>query len=224
MDKILIICLSIKMIQRIFPEGEYFHIFNKSISNYQIFGNNHLKDRMMTTLSYYNQQKINYSLSLYLRRHSVSQDILTVYNNPLVKFIAYCIMPDHYHLLVKIIINNSISKYINDLENSYSRYFNVLHDRKGPLWQNPYKFVHIKSEEQFLHVLRYIHLNPTSSSLVKKPEDWYYSSYKKYISYQTLLIDTKEISINNLPSFVSFHENQIDYQKTLKINRKLYLE
>lgn len=212
------------MIQRIFPQGEYFHIFNKSISNYQIFGNDYLKERMTMTLNYYNQQTIPYCLSVYLRNHQIPFDILELKNNAIVKLLAYCIMPDHYHLLVKILINNYLSKYVNNFENSYSRYFNISHERKGPLWQNRFRNVRIKTNEQLLHVLRYIHLNPTSSSLVIKPEDWKYSSYKEYITVPELLTNSKEISFSNISSFISFHENQIDYQKTLKINRRLYLE
>lgn len=212
------------MNQRIFPEGEYFHIFNKSISNYQIFRKDFLKDRMLMCLNYYNRPIIPYCLSSYLRHHQVPLDILELKEKALVKFVAYCIMPDHYHLLIKILINNSLSKYINDFENSYSRFFNIVNDRKGPLWQNPYKYVRITTNEQLLHVIRYIHLNPTSSSLVQKPEDWLYSSYKQYITSSNLLINSNDISISNLSSFKIFHENQIDYQKQLKLNRKLYLE
>ena len=62
--------------------------------------------------------------------------------------ISYCVMPDHYHLVVKILKEAIFSKYINDLENSYTRYFNVKFDRKGPLWQNSYKAVRIKTNEQ----------------------------------------------------------------------------
>lgn len=208
---------------RIFKEG-YFHIFNKSISNYRIFSKEYLKNRLLMCFNYYNQDKIKYCLSLYLRKHKVPLDILLLKNNALVQFIGYCIMPDHYHLLLKILRNKLLSHFISNVENSYSRYFNILNNRKGPLWQNRFKSVQIKSNEQLLHVLRYVHLNPTTSSLVNKPEDWPHSSYKQYINNPKLLLNTKEISINNISSFVSFHENQIDYQRILKINRKLYLE
>jgi len=96
-------------------------------------------------------------------------------------------MPDHYHFLLKIIKDNSFSKFIGDVENSFTRYFNIKFDWKGPLWQNSFKAVEIRSNEQLLHVSRYIHLNPTTSRLVDSPEDWIFSSYKDFITDKKLL-------------------------------------
>lgn len=120
-------------------------------------------------------------------------------------------MPDHYHLLIKSLSHEKISKYISDVENSYTRYFNIRNNRKGPLWQSRFKAVVIKNNLQLLHVSRYIHLNPTTNSLVNHPEDWRFSSYK-------------EISISNRFTYKRFVENNINYQRRLKQIKKLVLE
>jgi len=134
-------------------------------------------------------------------------------------------MPDHYHLLIKILIDRKFSKYISDVENSFSRYFNIRFKRKGPLWQSRFKAVRIKTNEQLLHVSRYIHLNPTTANLVKKPEDWIYSSYKKIISDPKYLREIlTEISIKESASYKKFVENNIDYQRKLAIIKKLLLD
>lgn len=132
-------------------------------------------------------------------------------------------MPDHYHLLIKMIVENALSKYINIIENSYSRYLNKKINRKGPLWQTRFKTVKIKNNEQLLHVSRYIHLNPTTSGLVKKPEDWGASSYHYFIN-GPFLEKVPEISIRKIDNYKKFTEDQIDYQKKLKIIKRKLLE
>ena len=76
-----------------------------------------------------------------------------------------------------------------------------------------------------LHLSRYIHLNPTTAGLVKKPEDWHFSSYKKYISNNYYLKNImNEITINDCKRYKTFCENQIDYQRSLKKNTKLFID
>ena len=67
------------------------------------------------------------------------------------------------------------------LLNSYTRYFNEKIKRKGPLWEGRFKKVLVNSDEQLLHLTRYVHLNPVSAGIVEKPEDWPCSSYREYI-------------------------------------------
>lgn len=134
-------------------------------------------------------------------------------------------MPDHYHLLVKIMANNVFSKYIGTVENSYTRYFNILNRRKGPLWQSRFRSIQIYSEEQLLHVSRYIHLNPVTDFLVDKPEQWEYSSYSKFIQNHSLLQSVlTEITIHKAKYYKKFVESRIDYQRKLKKIRKMLLE
>lgn len=102
--------------------------------------------------------------------------------NPLVEVVAYCIMPTHIHLLLKQAAEDGITKFMSKILNSYSKSFNVSHGRTGPLWSSRFKNVLVRSDEQLLHLTRYIHLNPTSAGLVNKPEDWVFSSYREYIT------------------------------------------
>jgi len=146
------------------------------------------------------------------------------YNGRIFSLLAYCIMPDHYHLLVKLQSEYSFSKYMNNIENSYSRYFNTLNKRKGPLWQSQFRAVAIEDDETLLHVHRYIHLNPTTSGFVEKPEEWKWSSYNYFISEKQGLAEHKEISINSVDTYKKFVEDQINYQRTIKGIRRSLLE
>lgn len=209
----------------LFKQGEYFHIFNKSIANFGIFKFDKNKERFLQTLDYYNNTQSKPSLSVFLRNNNYSPNLLLPKSNAIVKFIAYCIMPDHYHLLIKILIENYLSKYINDVENSYTRFFNLKTERKGPLWQSNFKAIRIDSNEQLLHTSRYIHLNPTTSNLVKNPEDWVYSSYNLFIKEEKILKEfIPEISIDKPQAYKKFVDDQKDYQRNLKLIKKLTLE
>lgn len=209
-----------------FKEDKMFHVFNKSIANYGIFKDFDNSHRFVQALGYYNNFDTKINLAKFLIKNSeFSPNLLLPKENLLTKFIAFCIMPDHYHFLLRIIHNNVLSKYIGDVENSFSRYFNVRYKRKGPLWQSRFKIVRIKNNEQMLHVSRYIHLNPTTSGLVEKPEEWFFSSYKLLITdRQYLKKIITEYSINKPSLYKKFAEDRIEYQKTLKMIKKEILE
>jgi putative transposase len=100
----------------------------------------------------------------------------------LVHIIAYCLMPTHIHLFLRQSAANGISVFMGRLLNGYARYFNLRHKRKGPLWEGRFKNVRVKTNEQALHLSRYIHLNPASAGLVNKPGEWEHSSYQEYLS------------------------------------------
>ncbi|KKP86816.1 MAG: hypothetical protein UR89_C0013G0004 [Candidatus Roizmanbacteria bacterium GW2011_GWA2_35_8] len=208
-------------------ENYIYHIFNKSIANYGIFTDKINSQKFLDTLYYYNQESIGKSFSQFLitNKDFHCSSLIKIEKNLKNKFLAYCIMPDHYHLLLKILVNTNFSKYLSDVENSYSRYFNLKFKRKGPLWQSAFKSVLIESEEQLLHVSRYIHLNPTSGNLVERPEDWDFSSYKEYIKDDEILGKyITEIPIQTKGTYRKFVEGNISYQRRLKIIKKAMID
>ena len=146
-------------------------------------------------------------------------------NKKIIENIAFCLMPNHLHIILQQLEDNGISIYMNKVLNSYSRYFNVLHKRKGPLWESRFRHIEVESDEQLLHLTRYIHLNPTSAELVKKPEQWPYSSYPYYI-------DTRRKRIVNFENFISvrqesyrqFVNDRKDYQRKLSYIKKIIAE
>lgn len=213
---------------RRFPSGTFLHVFNRSIANFRIFKYSINCERFINICDYYNNSDDKQSFSTYLKLEKKPKfnNLLFLQKKNILKFIAYCIMPDHYHLLIKILCENlDLSKYINDVENSFTRYFNIKFKRKGPLWESGFKRVKIKTNEQLLHVSRYIHLNPTTSNLVSKPEDWRFSSYHDYINNRTFLNKIiKEISISNPKTYKKFVEDQKEYQKKLKMIKKLIFD
>lgn len=90
-------------------------------------------------------------------------------------------MPNHFHLLLQQIRDGGITEFISKLTNSYTRYFNIRNKRIGPLFQGEFKAVHVETDEQLIHLSRYIHLNPIVSYITKKLESYQWFSYLEYL-------------------------------------------
>jgi len=197
-----------------------YHITNKSIAGFQIFNNQNEYERAIMALVFYQRNSVSYSLSEFIRKNKKANlvDLILALpqKNPLVEIMAYCIMPTHIHLILKEMKAEGISKYVNDILNSYTRYFNSRHKRKGPLWEGHTKKVLIETNEQLLHDTRYIHLNPVTAYIIDRPEDWLYSSYKEYL--ELVKLDKKicnyssilNIDVNEYRAFVM---DGISYQR-----------
>lgn len=204
-------------------DDRFYHVFNKSISNYNIFSSPDNSVRFLRALVYYNgNQKANCGLGTHLARHQGEPFLNPIEEagHSLIKILCYTVMPDHYHLVIRVQNEEHASLFISLVENSYTRYFNIKHNRKGPLWQNRFKKVVIASSEQLLHVTRYVHLNSTTSGLVTLPENWEFSSYRRYIEDLATLRYMSEISIRRPALYRRFVENNIDYQRKLKLISK----
>lgn len=141
----------------------------------------------------------------------------------IVNIIAYCLMPTHPHFVLQQLVDDGISIYMNKILNSYSRYFNTVHKRKGPLWESRFKHIYVEKDEQLLHLSRYIHSNPTTAGLVKNPEDWLYSSYREYVDSQDGYRMTDFANLLDIEprSYQRFVNDRKDYQKQLAQIKRL---
>lgn len=77
-----------------------------------------------------------------------------------IELLAYCLMGNHFHLLLWQQESTDVSRFMKSLMTSYSRYFNLRHKRSGPLFESRYKASHITTDFYLQHISRYIHLNP----------------------------------------------------------------
>jgi len=93
---------------------------------------------------------------------------------------SYCLMPNHYHLLVETPLGK-LHRFMQELIGEYSQFFNRRHERIGPLFQGRYKALLVERDSYASAVGRYIHLNPVKAGVVKRPEDFPWSSYRAYI-------------------------------------------
>ncbi len=98
-----------------------------------------------------------------------------------IDLIAYCLIPNHYHLIVQVKEESSLEKCMQKFSTSYVKAINKQQGRVGYLFQSRYKSKLIPSNEYLLHLSRYIHLNPVRAGSVQQPEQWKFSSYLDYI-------------------------------------------
>lgn len=208
-------------------ENEYYHIFNRSIAGFKIFNTDYDFRRFVELLLFYNIPDIGMSYSFFNRLNQTAKNaMLGAKGDSYVDIICYCIMPTHFHLVLKQLVENGITKYMSLLENSYSRYFNISHKRKGPLWESRFKNVRISTDEQLLHLTRYVHLNPTSAALVDDPLKWDYSSYQEFVS------DKSKLKICNYNGIISldhkeyrkFVNDRKDYQRDLSLIKSYLID
>ena len=160
-----------KNIVKIYIKNGYYHLYNRGVEKRKIFSDN---QDYKVFLSY---------LKIYLTPPPKDQPLKRLSNHAKeISLLAYCLMPNHFHLLVKQRARDGINYFMRSLATKYSIYFNKKHKRVGPLFQGRYKAVNIETDEQLLHLSRYIHTNPSDlisarSNLAVYP----YSSYKNYL-------------------------------------------
>ncbi len=147
-------------------------------------------------------------------------------NSKQVQIIAYCIMPTHFHLILKQLKDDGIVNFIGNVLNSYARYYNIKIDRKGPLWVGPFKNVRVETDEQLLHLTRYIHLNPVTAAIVDSPEEWEASSYEEYISNNSEmpLCDYSGFFDIKASQYRKFVDEGKDYQRAMAKIKRLILD
>ena len=90
---------------------------------------------------------------------------------------AYCLMTNHYHLLIET-VDPTLSRGMRQLNGVYTQAFNRRHEQVGHLFQGRYKAILVEKEAYLLELARYIVLNPVRAKMVKKPEEWEWSSYR----------------------------------------------
>lgn len=122
---------------------------------------------------------------------------------------AYCLMTNHVHILLKTNLEE-IGDSIRRIAVSYAQYHNIKNGRTGHLFQNRFKSEAVNSENYFLTVVRYIHLNPLKAGLVKNLIDYKWSSYNEYISNEIILIEPKIILnyFKDMNSFIEYHHEE----------------
>lgn len=200
----------------------YYHVYNRGNNKQKIFYDPTDYQRFLDLTNYYRFVDLPGSYSNLLKQKpSVQSDIfdsLMINNYKLVEIICFCLMPNHYHLLLKQNRENGISLYLSKLQNSYTRFFNKKNKRVGALLQGRFKAVKIESKEQLLHLSRYVHLNPYSSGVVKTEKElksYLWSSLPEYLINRSGICK-KEIIVSEFEKAEEYGRFVLDYREYQK--------
>ncbi|MBI4022694.1 transposase [Candidatus Berkelbacteria bacterium] len=167
-----------------FEKGGIYHVYNRGVAKQDIFTTDRDRAHFLEILSFYRDGSFDRRLS-HLSQDQLLEVLARDPEEPLVEILAYCLMPNHFHLVLRDLVGGGVSTFLRRALNSYVHYFNTKHNRVGPLFQGPYQIVVVRTDEQLLHVSRYLHLNPVVARLCTEPSNYTWSSMSTYSSGHT---------------------------------------
>jgi len=214
-----------------FEIGEFYHIYNRGVEKRTIFQNTSDYKRFLALLYVANSSKqIHLSNDIWYKG-SIGKVFEKDRGEPLVAIGAYCLMPNHFHLLLTPLVDGGISKFMLKLQTGYSMYFNKKNDRVGGLFQGVFKSQHIDDDTFFRYIYTYIHLNPAKlknskwktqskgflNQLKKFIAEYPYSSLQEYLSENYKIIDPKPFPIEK-ENITDYNSMVIDFNEFSEVN------
>jgi len=161
-----------KPVQKVSYKGGYFHIYNRG---------NRKQDIFLEKEDYLNYLK---KLRKYKEKYKIS-------------IICYCLMPNHFHLLLRQDSDVFLYKFMQALHTSYSIYFNRKYNKVGRMFQSRFKQKEINKDEYLSQITSYIHFNPVKDGLVEELNDYQWSSYLDYIGIREGTLCNKDIILSD---------------------------
>ena len=144
----------------IFATGEHYHIFNRGIDKRTIFASGTDVNRFFLSMQEFNALENIGSIYEHTREKIFgSLASKKVENKPIVKYVAYCLNPNHFHFILEQLEDRGIERFMHRLGTGYTKYFNEKYKRVGSLLQGPFKAIHVDSNEYLLHLSAYVNLN-----------------------------------------------------------------
>jgi len=170
-------------------EQEYYHIINRGNNKQLIFKDDRDRIRFLFLILFLQSSATIYNISRqvkYFEKNKlfkVSDDVLNgIIRNREVELIAFVLMPNHFHLVVRELKAGGISQYMQRVSGAHARYFNIKHSNSGHLFQAPFQIVHIKDDNQLLYLSAYVHRNPREIKEWTNKEYLYpWSSYQDFV-------------------------------------------
>lgn len=208
-----------------FAPGEIYHIFTRGVEKRKIFLYDADRVRFLSLLIHCLPQGQIQSFSVAQKMKQKS--VITKEGEGLVDILCYCLMNNHFHLLLKENVDHGISMYMHRLLTSYAMYFNKRSERSGGLFVRPFKAVLVDEDEQFLHITRYIHLNPFVAHLVNDPFAYQWSSLNEYVSNSENKAKCHSELLREIMGKKEYHEfvlDQADYEQSVDDSYHLLID
>jgi putative transposase len=209
-----------------FAEKEHYHIYSRGVEKRKIFLSE--KDYVrFVALLYIMNQDISFRMDNFLQAHK--NNLVEIFKErrqkQLVSILSYCLMPNHFHLILYEHTKDGISKFMAKLLTAYSMYFNKKYERSGPLFTRPFRSEHISNEPQYMYIFSYIHLNPISiidknwkengvknkSEVGKFLQSYKYSSYFDFLEKDRL--ESNIVDFSFIPEYIRSMEMGFEIQE-----------
>lgn len=187
-------------------EPIYYHVFNRGVDRRPVFNGARDYEHFYSLLDRYLEPTVKKNKNNFTYPNYASS----------VSLLAFCLMSNHFHLLLREDELNAMPRFMQSLKTAYCRYFNLKHERTGVLFETSYHHRPIQNDGDWLHISRYIHLNPLA---ITKDYDSYPHSSMRFYLYNPAppWFDTQTInsSFANPLAYKEFHE---DYVRQLANN------
>jgi putative transposase len=200
-----------------FVQNEYYHIYNRGVEKRKIFLDKKDYEHFLFLIYVCNSEK-----SIVLR--NITKDFTR--GAPLVAIGAFCLMPNHFHILIKPLSENGVSVFMKKLLTAYSMYFNKKYKRTGHLFEGVFRSKHVSNDKYMKYMYAYIHLNPAKLKdrnwkgkrgrntlvLLDFIKKYPYSSMQQYQKIDSRVFGNDILNIKEFPSYFAKPE---DYSKEL---------
>jgi len=203
--------------------NEIYHLYNRTIGKEVIFTSEILLDKMLELVNYYRfRQHLSFSIFKRLENNLQQNYLKSIIKNPpLIEIYVYSFMPNHYHFLLKQLQDKGVSVFLSNIQNSFAKNYNLINDRNGSLFEHNFKAKRITTNEEFIHVSRYIHLNHVTSKIIDYNQllTYKWTSLPCYLNEKfNKFVNTKLILdyFKTPEKYLRFLENQVEYQRKLK--------
>lgn len=207
-----------------FTEGEFYHVYNRGTDKRTIFLDDQDFMRFLQSMMEFNvHDPIGSLYQNSFRFKQLSGRVAKLEpgkvkeEERLVDIVAYCLNPNHFHLLLRQVSEKGVEKFMQKLGTGYTQYFNHKYDRTGVLFQGRFKAIHVDSNEYLLHVSAYVNLNFRVHDVLSNPAAKYNGSWEEYMRVicgkknKNKMCDTHPIlgQFQKKQDYVEFAENSL---------------
>ena len=204
----------------VFADGEYYHIYNRGVDKRDVFLEDKEYIRFLKNLREFNSDLIREER---LRRQTANKSELNSESelssdNALVEIVAYCLNPNHYHLILKQSKEKGIEKFMHKISTGYTNYFNKKYERSGALFQGRFKSIHVDSNEYLLYLSAYVNRNNFIHGYQSDEKEWRYCSALDYLGKRDGTLCNKDVILDQFreKEYEDFLDKNVLYLKEKK--------
>jgi REP element-mobilizing transposase RayT len=191
---------------------EYYHVYNQGVDKRNIFMEAGDYVKFLKGMREFNSES-KYEQRIFIKkkaRKELSSEASELSSflaslPKLVDIICYCLNPNHYHFILKQLVEDGIAKFMHKIDLGYTNYFNRKYDRTGALFQGRFKAVHLKTDEYILWISGYVNGN-SEIHKIAKAKDYMWCSYLDYLGKRQGTLCNKEIILNQFKDIISYQE------------------
>jgi putative transposase len=204
--------------------GEYYHIYNRGTDKRDVFLLKVDMERFFLCMREFNITDATGGIFKLQHSKSALRGLTSQERKPLVEFVAYCLNSNHYHFVLKQLVEKGIENFMQRIGTGYTMYFNEKNERSGSLFQGTYKAKHIATNEYLLYVTTYTNLNfvvhQPLRGLTSQTEHLYMSSWDEYLGKGKRQFCAKNVILGQFSSIKSFKAFSEDTLKSIMIKKE----